>query len=56
MTPFLLAAEQKGAIIVNGLGMFVHQGAIAYEYWLGESYPNTNGQRLQRLTEQLGGK
>lgn len=54
MTPFLLAAEQKGAKIVNGLGMFVHQGAIAYEYWLGSS-PNTNG-TIARLTEQLGGK
>ncbi len=54
MTPFLLAAEEKGAAIVNGLGMFVHQGAIAYQYWLGE-YPNTNGM-IARLTEQLGGK
>ena len=54
MTPFLLAAEQKGAKIVNGLGMFVHQGAIAYEHWLA-SYPNTNG-TIARLTEQLGGK
>lgn len=54
MTPFLLAAEEKGAKIVNGLGMFVHQGAIAYQYWLGE-YPNTNGM-IARLTEQLGGK
>ena len=54
MTPFLLAAEKKGAKIVNGLGMFVHQGAIAYEHWLG-SYPNTNG-TIARLTEQLGGK
>lgn len=54
MTPFLLAAEQKGAQIVNGLGMFVHQGAIAYEHWLDES-PNTNVM-IARLTEQLGGK
>lgn len=54
MTPFLQAAEEKGAKIVNGLGMFVHQGAIAYRYWLGE-YPNTNG-TIARLTEQLGGK
>ena len=54
MTPFLRAAEEKGATIVNGLGMFVHQGAIAYQYWLGE-YPNTNGM-IARLTEQLGGK
>ncbi|MER1986069.1 MAG: shikimate dehydrogenase [Solibacillus sp.] len=54
MTPFLVAAEKKGAQIVNGLGMFVHQGAIAYEHWLGES-PNTNAM-IARLTEQLGGK
>ncbi|MEK3766484.1 MULTISPECIES: shikimate dehydrogenase [unclassified Solibacillus] len=53
MTPFLQAAEQKGATIVNGLGMFVHQGAIAYEYWLGH-YPNTNAM-IARLTAQLGG-
>ena len=53
MTPFLQAAEQKGATIVNGLGMFVHQGAIAYQYWLGE-YPNTNAM-VARLTKQLGG-
>lgn len=54
MTPFLQAAEQKGATIVNGLGMFVHQGAIAYEHWLG-SYPNTNAM-IAHLKEQLGGK
>ncbi|MFF5995581.1 shikimate dehydrogenase [Lysinibacillus sp. KU-BSD001] len=54
MTPFLLAAEEKGAKIVNGLGMFVHQGAIAYEHWLGSS-PNTNAM-IAHLTEQLGGK
>ncbi|AWE08122.1 shikimate dehydrogenase [Lysinibacillus sp. 2017] len=53
MTPFLQAAEQKGATIVNGLGMFVHQGAIAYQYWLGD-YPNTNVM-IARLTKQLGG-
>ena len=51
MTPFLLAAQEKQAVIVNGLGMFVHQGAVAYEYWLGE-YPNTNSM-IARLTQQL---
>ena len=51
MTPFLLAAEQKGATIVNGLGMFVHQGAIAYHYWLGH-YPNT-ATTMAELTTQL---
>lgn len=51
LTPFLLAAQDKGAVIVNGLGMFVHQGAIAYEHWLGE-FPNTNSM-IAKLTEQL---
>lgn len=53
MTPFLQAAEEKGATIVTGLGMFVHQGAIAFEYWLGES-PNTNSM-IAQLKAQLGG-
>lgn len=51
MTPFLRIAEEKGAIIVNGLGMFVHQGAIAYNYWLGH-YPNTE-KTTEQLTKQL---
>ena len=36
-----------------GLGMFVHQGALPIEHWLG-SNPNTNAM-IARLTEQLGG-
>ncbi|PYF08794.1 shikimate dehydrogenase [Ureibacillus chungkukjangi] len=51
MTPFLLEAQKKNVTIVNGLGMFVHQGAIAYNYWL-EQYPNTNNM-IKRLTEEL---
>ncbi|MGG2055747.1 shikimate dehydrogenase [Lysinibacillus pakistanensis] len=53
MTPFLQASEEKGATIVTGLGMFVHQGAIAFEYWLGKS-PNTNSM-IAQLKAQLGG-
>jgi len=53
MTPFLQAAEEKGATIVTGVGMFVHQGAIAVEHWLG-NYPNTNSMIVQ-LNAQLGG-
>jgi len=53
MTPFLQAADEKGATIVTGLGMFVHQGAIAFEHWLG-NYPNTNSMIVQ-LNAQLGG-
>lgn len=51
MTPFLKEAEKQGAIIVNGLGMFVHQGAIAFNYWLGQ-YPDTNSM-IRKLTEEL---
>ncbi|MGE7944628.1 shikimate dehydrogenase [Lysinibacillus xylanilyticus] len=53
MTPFLQAAEEKGATVVTGLGMFVHQGAIAFEHWLSE-YPNTNSM-IAHLKVQLGG-
>lgn len=53
ITPFLQAAQQQGARIVTGVGMFVHQGAIAYEHWL-QKTPNTNAM-IARLTEQLGG-
>ncbi|QCR32958.1 shikimate dehydrogenase [Lysinibacillus sp. SGAir0095] len=51
MTPFLLEAQKKNAQIVNGLGMFVHQGAISFNYWLGQ-YPNTNNM-IKRLTAEL---
>lgn len=53
MTPFLQAAQEKGATIVSGLGMFVHQGAIAFEYWL-QKTPNTNSM-IESLKAQLGG-
>ncbi|MFJ6265546.1 shikimate dehydrogenase [Lysinibacillus xylanilyticus] len=53
MTPFLKVAEEKGATVVTGLGMFVHQGAIAFEHWTGE-YPNTNSM-IAQLKAQLGG-
>ena len=53
ITPFLAAAQQQGARIVTGVGMFVHQGAIAYEHWL-QKTPNTNAM-IAHLTEQLGG-
>lgn len=51
MTPFLQHAHKIGATIVTGIGMFIHQGAIAYEHWLGH-YPNTK-RMIEKLTEQL---
>jgi len=32
-TPLLLAAKKNGAKIVPGLGMLLHQGALAFEIW-----------------------
>ena len=37
MTTFLEQAQSMGATIVTGVSMLVHQGAAAYEYWLGQS-------------------
>ncbi len=52
-TPFLRAADAKGCQTLNGLGMFVYQGAIAFEKWTGVS-PNTE-KMIRILTEKLGG-
>ncbi|MET1014103.1 MAG: shikimate dehydrogenase [Paenisporosarcina sp.] len=53
LTPFLLQAEKKGAKIVNGLGMFVHQGALSFKMWTTEQ-PDTE-QTVEELTRILGG-
>ena len=38
-TPLLVAAEAAGAMPVDGLGMLVHQAALAFELWTGISAP-----------------
>lgn len=38
-TKFLAVAESQGARIVNGLRMFVEQGARSFELWTGEKMP-----------------
>jgi shikimate dehydrogenase len=35
-TPFLKAAEEKGCITVDGLGMLLHQGVPGFERWFGQ--------------------
>jgi len=35
MTPFLTEAQARGAHIVDGLGMLLHQGAPGFERWFG---------------------
>lgn len=38
-TRFLLQARASGARAINGLGMLLHQGALAWEVWTGLSAP-----------------
>ena len=38
-TPLLKAAKERGCKTVNGLGMLVHQGAVAFEIWTGKTAP-----------------
>jgi len=38
-TPFLKEAKKRGARTVDGLGMLVAQGAIAFEMWTGQRAP-----------------
>ncbi|SDY50513.1 shikimate dehydrogenase [Evansella caseinilytica] len=38
-TQWLSIAEKKGAPVLNGLGMFVQQGALAFERWTGKKAP-----------------
>lgn len=39
ITRFLREAEALGARIHGGLGMFIYQGAFAFEYWTGQPAP-----------------
>jgi shikimate dehydrogenase len=41
ITRFLKEAEARGAKIHGGLGMFIYQGAYAFEYWTGTPAPVT---------------
>lgn len=52
-TPFLKKAEEKGCKTLNGVGMFVYQGAIGFEKWTGIK-PDTE-KMIQVITEKLGG-
>ena len=38
-TPFLREAEARGAQTLDGLGMLVYQGAIAFKMWTGQDAP-----------------
>ena len=53
VTPFIEEAKKYNVRTINGLGMLVHQGALAFSYWNGTK-PDTDGM-IQQLIEQIGG-
>ena len=38
-TPLLIEARERGAVAVTGLGMLIHQAALAFRLWTGEDPP-----------------
>jgi shikimate dehydrogenase len=52
ITAFLQEAEAVGARIHSGLGMFIYQGAYAFEYWTGQPAPI--GEMRAAVEEALG--
>ncbi|MGN7388501.1 shikimate dehydrogenase [Sporosarcina sp. SAFN-015] len=53
-TEFLRHAREAGGKTINGVGMFVHQGALAFELWTG-IYPDTKKMN-ELISNELGGK
>lgn len=53
-TQLLKVAKEKEAVTQNGIEMFVHQGAIAFQYWTG-IMPDVKRMK-QNVLAQLGGK
>ena len=41
LTQFLADAQKQGHMIINGAGMLVEQGALAFELWTGKIAPRT---------------
>ena len=39
LTPLVAGARERGLVAVNGLGMLVHQAALAFELWTGVDAP-----------------
>ena len=39
VTPFVATARRRGAVAVNGVGMLLHQAAVAFRLWTGEDAP-----------------
>ncbi|KGA98473.1 shikimate 5-dehydrogenase [Alkalihalobacillus alcalophilus ATCC 27647 = CGMCC 1.3604] len=52
-TKLLIEAESRGAKVLNGVGMFVNQGALSFEYWTGLKPDRKVMTKI--VLEQLGG-
>jgi len=39
VTPWMAAAEERGAVVANGVGMLVHQAALQITAWTGQEAP-----------------
>jgi shikimate dehydrogenase len=39
VTPLVAAARERGVLAVNGVGMLIHQAALAFRLWTGEDPP-----------------
>jgi shikimate dehydrogenase len=39
VTPLVAAARERGVAAVNGIGMLIHQAALAFRLWTGEDPP-----------------
>jgi shikimate dehydrogenase len=53
-TGFMVAARQAGARAENGLGMLLHQAALAFERWTGQAAPMQA--YAAALTERVAGR
>lgn len=53
VTPFLAGATKYNVRTINGLGMLVYQGALAFSYWNGVKPDSV--EMIQQLVEQIGG-
>lgn len=38
-TPLIKAAKRCGLVVINGLGMFIHQAALSFKLWTGQKAP-----------------
>jgi len=38
-TPLLREAKKRGARVLNGLGMLIHQGSLSFRIWTGRKFP-----------------